>query len=121
MNITTLTGIAILAAWLALAGQARAADFFVSPQGNDAWSGKLAEPNATKSDGPLATIEHAQQLVRRLPGNDKRRTPIRRRHPRRPTSSPSRSDFGPEDSARPGPRRVPELRTGKNGQSSAAA
>jgi len=64
------------AAWLALAGQARAADLFVSLQGNDAWSGRLAEPNTTKTDGPLATIEHAQQLVRRLKERGGRTTPI---------------------------------------------
>jgi hypothetical protein len=69
-------GVAILAAWLALAGQARAADLFVSLQGNDAWSGRLAEPNTTKTDGPLATIEHAQQLVRRLKERGGRTTPI---------------------------------------------
>ena len=66
----------ILAAWLALAAQARAADLFVSLQGNDAWSGRLAEPNAAKTDGPLATIEHAQQLVRQLKAVAGRTTPI---------------------------------------------
>ena len=30
------------------------ADFFVSPGGNDRWSGKLAEPNADSTDGPFA-------------------------------------------------------------------
>ena len=39
------------------------ADFFVSPQGNDDWSGRLAEPN--KDDGPFATVARAQQAVRR--------------------------------------------------------
>ncbi|MCA9731975.1 DUF1349 domain-containing protein [candidate division KSB1 bacterium] len=39
------------------------ADFYVSPSGNDAWSGKLAEPNKRKSDGPFATIARAQQAV----------------------------------------------------------
>ena len=27
------------------------ADFYVAPNGNDSWSGKLAEPNADRSDG----------------------------------------------------------------------
>ncbi len=40
------------------------ADFYVSTQGNDAWSGKLAEPNADKTDGPFATIKRAKQAVR---------------------------------------------------------
>src|SRR5437764_10146958 len=39
--------------------------FFVSPQGNDAWSGKLADPAG--NDGPFATIERARDAVRALP------------------------------------------------------
>jgi len=42
------------------------ADVYVSPQGNDAWSGRQAAPNAAQSDGPVATIARAQQLVRKL-------------------------------------------------------
>ncbi len=41
-----------------------AADFFVSPDGNDTWSGKLAAPNAARSDGPFATISKAQDAAR---------------------------------------------------------
>jgi len=43
-----------------------AADFYVSPSGNDNWSGKLAEPNALKTDGPFATIGRAKLAVRNL-------------------------------------------------------
>lgn len=39
---------------------------YVSPKGNDAWSGKLAEANAARSDGPLATPAAARDAVRRL-------------------------------------------------------
>ena len=54
------------------AGAARA-DFFVSPKGNDHWSGRLAEPN--KDDGPFATVARAQQAVRALlPTLNPRRT-----------------------------------------------
>jgi hypothetical protein len=42
------------------------ADFYVSPAGSDAWSGRLAEPNTEKTDGPLATVHRAQQAVREL-------------------------------------------------------
>jgi hypothetical protein len=38
---------------------------YVSPQGNDSWSGKLAEPNADKSDGPFASLTAARDAVRR--------------------------------------------------------
>jgi len=39
-------------------------DLYVSTSGNDGWSGKLAEANADKTDGPLATIAKARDLVR---------------------------------------------------------
>lgn len=42
------------------------ADFYVSSSGNDSWSGKLAEPNAQRTDGPFATIEKAKLAVREL-------------------------------------------------------
>ena len=38
----------------------------VAPNGNDAWSGKLARPNADGSDGPLATLAGAANAIRRL-------------------------------------------------------
>jgi hypothetical protein len=49
------------------------ADLYVSPAGNDQWSGRLAEPNAEKTDGPLATVGAAQQAVRRLKGKQPNR------------------------------------------------
>ena len=39
---------------------------FVAPQGNDVWSGSLAEPNAAKTDGPLATLAAAREKIRGL-------------------------------------------------------
>ena len=40
------------------------ATFYVATDGNDGWSGRLAEPNAGKTDGPLATLARAQSAVR---------------------------------------------------------
>ncbi len=40
--------------------------FYVSTDGDDAWSGTLAEPNASKSDGPFASIEHARDVLQTL-------------------------------------------------------
>jgi hypothetical protein len=40
------------------------ADFYVSTEGNDTWTGKLAEPNTTKTDGPFATVKRAKLAVR---------------------------------------------------------
>ncbi len=39
------------------------ATFYVAPNGNDAWSGKLASPNASNTDGPFATFDHARAQV----------------------------------------------------------
>lgn len=47
-------------------GRITAGDFFVSPAGNDQWSGKLAEPNAARTDGPFATPARACEAVRAL-------------------------------------------------------
>ena len=40
------------------------ATYYVSPQGDDRWSGALPEPNATGSDGPFATPAKARDAVR---------------------------------------------------------
>lgn len=42
------------------------ADFYVSPQGNDRWSGRLPEPAPDGTDGPFATLERAREAVRAL-------------------------------------------------------
>jgi len=53
-----------------LAGLARGASegrtLYVSPAGDDAWSGTLAAANAERTDGPVATVPRAQQIVREL-------------------------------------------------------
>ena len=41
-------------------------DVYVSPHGNDTWSGRLAAPNADGSDGPLASVGAAQGRVRQI-------------------------------------------------------
>ncbi len=38
--------------------------FYVSPGGNDAWSGKRADVDAAKTDGAVATLKHVRDLVR---------------------------------------------------------
>ena len=42
------------------------ADFYVSTDGNDNWSGTLASPNTTGTDGPFATLATARDAVREL-------------------------------------------------------
>ncbi len=47
-----------------VATRAPAADLYVAPDGNDAWSGRLPAANAGKTDGPLATLEAARDRIR---------------------------------------------------------
>ncbi|UCD50860.1 MAG: right-handed parallel beta-helix repeat-containing protein [Phycisphaerales bacterium] len=49
------------------------ATFFVAPQGRDTWSGRLAAPNANRSDGPFATLAAACRAAREA-GSDVPRT-----------------------------------------------
>jgi hypothetical protein len=50
---------------------------YVAPNGNDSWSGGLAEPNAANSDGPFATLDHARSVVRSFNGKGVRRVHVR--------------------------------------------
>ena len=53
---------------LTAANAAMAAEpaIFVSPLGNDAWSGEIPDPNPQRTDGPVATPERARDLVRAI-------------------------------------------------------
>ena len=44
----------------------KAGDFYVAINGNDRWTGTLAEPNEAKTDGPFASLERARDAVRAL-------------------------------------------------------
>jgi nitrous oxidase accessory protein NosD len=44
--------------------------FYVSPQGDDSWSGLLAGPNLDHTDGPFATITTARDAARRHGGQN---------------------------------------------------
>jgi putative Ig domain-containing protein len=54
--------------------QSTVADFYVSPDGNDTWSGTLSAPNSKGTDGPFATIGRAQTAVQGILKNPKGRT-----------------------------------------------
>jgi len=51
------------------------ADFYVSLEGKDSWSGTLEAPNAAKNDGPFATLDRARRAVHDLK-KGARNTPI---------------------------------------------
>lgn len=42
------------------------ADFYVSPDGSDSWTGTLPKPDAQRTDGPFATLARARNAVRKL-------------------------------------------------------
>ena len=50
----------------ATAVPAQAITFHVSPQGNDAWSGRHEKPNLDRTDGPLASLAGARESIRKL-------------------------------------------------------
>lgn len=52
--------------WQRFSHEGKKVDFYIATNGNDSWSGKLAAPNADRSDGPFASIERAQQAVLEL-------------------------------------------------------
>jgi len=56
--------------------KAMKADFYVSPAGNDYWSGRLPEPNASQTDGPFATITRARDAVREARRKEKQPRPF---------------------------------------------
>ncbi len=57
--------IAILSLSGVVAGAARAGlEWYVSTDGNDAWSGLLAAPNPARTEGPFASLERGREAVR---------------------------------------------------------
>jgi len=44
------------------------AKFYISTDGNDAWSGRLSSPDSACTDGPFATLERARNAVRQFGG-----------------------------------------------------
>jgi hypothetical protein len=69
---------------LSLAAAAPAADdasrevvVYVAPSGNDAWSGRLSEPNAARTDGPFATLPRARSALRTAAPDRARKVVVR--------------------------------------------
>ena len=49
---------------------------YVSPAGQDAWTGRLPAPNREGTDGPLASIARARDAVRRLKAEQAHQGPV---------------------------------------------
>ena len=70
--------LAILAGLLVLTGASLPAlDLHVAPGGNDAWSGRLARPNAARNDGPVATLTGARDALRKIRAGGPLNEPVR--------------------------------------------
>ena len=68
--------IALMVAGLDSVGTTRASEaskFFVAPTGRDTWSGRLAQPDANRADGPFATLSAACRAARQA-GTQQTRT-----------------------------------------------
>src|SRR3989344_1267588 len=50
--------------------------FYVSLEGNDSWSGRLASPNSKLTDGPFESIEKARNTIRAIKIEDNLTEPI---------------------------------------------
>ncbi len=70
---------------------------YVSPCGNDSWSGRLPEPNAAGTDGPVASLVRARERLRQRDRNQSAAAIVRGGR------YPQGSSFvlGPEDSGTP--------------------
>lgn len=59
-----VTGVLFCCVWWSAAAHAQSLTFYVSTTGNDSWSGRLAEADAGRTDGPVATLHRARDLAR---------------------------------------------------------
>jgi hypothetical protein len=63
---------------LLLAAQvSRAVTLYVSPKGNDGWSGRLERPNSQKTNGPKASLAGARDAIRKLKSKGPLKAPVR--------------------------------------------
>jgi parallel beta-helix repeat protein len=59
----------LIAVLLTAAPALGARTLYVSPHGDDTWSGTLPAPNASRNDGPLASLARARDVIRQLKTN----------------------------------------------------
>src|SRR5262249_36514601 len=74
----TVAGVPKAEIWAATSeesARSTAVEFFVSPKGDDTWSGRVAIPG--QNDGPFATLRRARDAVRALLKTSTERLPVR--------------------------------------------
>jgi len=59
-----------------LRGNASGFAIYVSTVGNDTWSGRLGEPNVDGTDGPLASVQRARDIIRETKASGGLTTPV---------------------------------------------
>ncbi|MBC2603257.1 right-handed parallel beta-helix repeat-containing protein [Puniceicoccus vermicola] len=82
---------------------------FLSPNGNDQWTGRRSAPNEDRSDGPMATLSAVQEAARRLRKETGKAAQVSVAHGRYPLDRPltfTPADNGQVWSAAPGARPV---------------
>jgi hypothetical protein len=72
VSLVLLSALAAAAAPESEPGKRGKIVLYVAQNGNDAWSGRLTEPNAAATDGPLATLSRARDVLRRLRAREDR-------------------------------------------------
>jgi parallel beta-helix repeat protein len=96
---TLVAAVAIACAMPLVACAAASPDvLYVSPSGNDAWSGKLADANAAQSDGPLASLVAARDAIRKLKAAGPLKAPVEVRLRGGIYRPPGMLAFEPQDS-----------------------
>jgi parallel beta-helix repeat protein len=76
LNLIKKTLPTMLAGALLGSVSASALDLHVATNGRDAWSGRLAAPDAGGNDGPFATLERARDEIRKLKKENKLLDPV---------------------------------------------
>jgi hypothetical protein len=64
--VTRMTAVNAQAELMHLEGRDKAVVFYVSPDGDDRWSGRLPSASPSRTDGPFATITRARDAIREL-------------------------------------------------------
>jgi hypothetical protein len=65
-HFTVAALVAILMSESVLPAFGAGTTIYVSPAGNDTWSGRIEQPNAGRTDGPVATLDRARDIVRQI-------------------------------------------------------
>jgi hypothetical protein len=82
--------------------QEEALTLYVAPNGNDAWSGRAAEPDPSGADGPFATLAGARDALRALKAGGGLSGPVRVQVRGGEYAITEPVVFGPADSGAPG-------------------